>query len=1024
MKRILLISGAVLGVLLLAALIVPFLVPASVYKAEIEQAATASLQREVTLSGDARLSVLPRIAVSVKGVRVANAPGFAGDTLIEAGELRGSVKWLPLLSRRVEIEELAFVDANVNLQKNADGTVNWDLGAFAARPENADKADVDAAIGKAVLRNANLRFTDAATGKTFALTKLNAQAAMDALDKPVKLKGQGLFQGEQFDVRLTFDSPGAISNKAPATAALAVRSTLGDLTYDGTLTLTEAMALDGAFTAKSDTLAALAKFAGVTPGMDLARLGKLEATGRVSGPVETLKISFSAATQTSDLLKTGFTGDITLGATPQIGGKLSLAADSAAELATFANVELPMKIDALGRVDLSAGVNGALTEPALDFETLVLKGPLVRANYAGKVILGKTPELDGTFKANISKAGALATALDIELAAPDLFEKVDASGRIRGPADALTLSELSAVHTGTQLSANYSGAVTLGKKLVLDGKVVASLPQAGDFARAMKIEVPAPDAIERVEFSATMKGPLDTLQLANLDLKHAGALINAAYKGTMQLGGDGALNGNFNASSDAMRGLLGAAGVDMAPGSSLQRFAARGAISGSFKTLAFNGLDLTLDQVRAKGNAGLDLKNTRPRLTGKLDMGTLDLTPFLGETDPAKPKSGLTAWSKDPLDLAALKSVDADLRLTTTTLKIGKVELTSAAIVTQLSNGRLVADLPTFKAFDGDWSGDVLIDTAGAVPTAAFNMQGKSVAMSGLLGTLANFSRLDGQGGFKVSARGSGASIDAIMRDLDGQISTNLAEGTLRGFNVAEAVRSAASLRQAVATGNLRNLNFSGVLSPTAATDFSSFNAVLKIEKGVAKIDVMKLLSPVLGMDGTGKIDIGGQTLDVRLATGIDKKAGGSSAVLQLNGIPVPVRLSGNWAGLKVTPDLSGIESALKDDIGGRVRDGITGRLGSSGGLIGDVIGLPVRKPAVTPAPSPEETIPAPAQPAPAPTRTLEDQGTKIARDTIDGLLGRKKKPAPSPAPPPEPAPSVAPPAEPAPEPVPPAPSE
>jgi AsmA protein len=190
---------------------------------------------------------------------------------------------------------------------------------------------------------------------------------------------------------------------------------------------------------------------------------------------------------------------------------------------------------------------------------------------------------------------------------------------------------------------------------------------------------------------------------------------------------------------------------------------------------------------------------------------------------------------------------------------------------------------------------------------------------------------------------------------------------------------------------------------------------VFKIENGVAKVDLMKLLNPVLGIDGTGQIDLGWQKLDVRLATAIDKKAKSGGSVVQLNGIPVPVRLSGNWAAIKVTPDLSGVETALRAEAGGKVRDTITDRLGSAGGgIASDVLGLPKRETPAPETPATGQTV----EPAPAPEKkpTLEELGRKKAQDALGGLLG-KKKPAPAPAdapPPVPPAPEPAP-ADPAP---------
>jgi putative heme-binding domain-containing protein len=333
------------------------------------------------------------------------------------------------------------------------------------------------------------------------------------------------------------------------------------------------------------------------------------------------------------------------------------------------------------------------------------------------------------------------------------------------------------------------------------------------------------------------------------------------------------------------------------------------------------------------------------------------------------------------------------------------VKLKDAALTAQFFDGKLAADLSKFKAFGGNWEGRMTVDAASAVPAVSFAMQGDSVAMSNLLGTLAGFDKLAGTGAFKIDATTRGDSFDALMRGLNGEVSTNLSEGALKGINVTQLVRSAQSLQQAFATGKLNTLDFRNVLSPTAETDFTKFDSVLKIENGVANVDLLKLISPALGIDGTGSIDIGGQKLDLRLATAIDKKGQGAGAVVQLNGIPVPVRLSGSWNQLKVTPDFSGVQAALEAELKGKLLDGITGGTGSStSDIIGGITGGQPKTGTTPAVPATGETTPpAEAVPPRSTEEQLEDAAEKAARDALGGLFGRKRPATPEPEPEAEP---------------------
>jgi AsmA protein len=225
------------------------------------------------------------------------------------------------------------------------------------------------------------------------------------------------------------------------------------------------------------------------------------------------------------------------------------------------------------------------------------------------------------------------------------------------------------------------------------------------------------------------------------------------------------------------------------------------------------------------------------------------------------------------------------------------------------------------------------------------------------------------------------------MKGLNGELSTKLNEGAIKGLNVAQLVRSKDSLLQALSSGQLQSLDFASALSPEAETDFSSFDTVLSVKNGVANVDLMKLLSPVLGIDGTGNINLGGQTLDLRLATSIDKKGEGSGSVVQLNGIPVPIRLSGSWTKPKVTPDLSGVTNQLKQDLTGQILEGLTGKSGSSGiNPLADILGPSSGSSQPAAAPTDQEAA------APAEQESPEDLAEKAAKEAIGNLLFGKKK--------------------------------
>jgi AsmA protein len=156
----------------------------------------------------------------------------------------------------------------------------------------------------------------------------------------------------------------------------------------------------------------------------------------------------------------------------------------------------------------------------------------------------------------------------------------------------------------------------------------------------------------------------------------------------------------------------------------------------------------------------------------------------------------------------------------------------------------------------------------------------------------------------------------------------------------------------------------------------------------------MKLINPVLGIDGSGQINLGGQALDLRLATSIDKSGQGSGSVVQLNGIPVPVRISGSWSKLKVSPDTSGIQSALKAELGNKLKDQLSEKIGGdAGAILGNVLGVPTTTAPAPSTPTPTEgSAPATVEPETKAPVTLEGVAEQAAKDALGDLFKKKKK--------------------------------
>lgn len=859
MKRLLIILCAVIAALLAAAVIIPFLIPTSVYKAQIESAATDALGRKVTLRGDPKLSILPVISARIEGAEIANPDGFSDPLMIEAGALQANVKLLPLLSRRVEIGKITLDDATVRLERLADGRVNWVFGdpnqeGSETDPES-ESGGFETGIDRAALSNASISYRDWVTGEQYVLTEFNASAQLKALDKPLTSNGDGRLNGQPFDYRIRLDTLQQLTSQQPVILDAKLGTIYGDVVYDGALTLAEAPVLDGAFEVESDTL-----------GQVLTILG---------------------------------------------------------------DADLPIVASALKSVRAKGTISGPALTAAIDFSSMKLAATGLDLEYRGELQLGTELSLNGTVDLNAADAQ-----------------------RLLKPGHPLT----------------------------------SLLTLLGD-----------------VDLRATLSGPLSAPNLTGIQLKQRSVDLATDYSGDISLAGDQALNGMLDFSSDNPRKVLETFGTVLPEGESLNALSINGQTTGSLMAPQLSGASLTLDDTKATGSVGADLRGSRPRIVADLTMDTLDVTPFLGSGSQQQDQTPSLNedWDDTPFDLAGLRAVDATITVAANTVVIDQITLQDALLNTRLDDGRLSAlfrrddDTPGFRVFQGDWYGDLVLDASRATPTLQVEALASSIAAQEMLTALTGFQNLSGLGDVHVNMSSEGNSLKALINGLDGKFESDLNQGALKGLNLAKMVRDTTNLGELLRSGNLNIASFRDALSPEAETDFSSFIGNLDFNNGVASITDLSMENPVVGITGAGRIDLGARTLDISLTPRVDVNAAGGGSTIGINSIPIPVRVYGSWSSVQFGLDQSAVQAELTARLRGQAASEIGDRIGGDAGrIIGDIIGgqsAPSTTPSNEAAEAPETTENGETEPAEE--RDLEDE---LRDRALDALFGRRNSEPPA----------------------------
>jgi len=268
----------------------------------------------------------------------------------------------------------------------------------------------------------------------------------------------------------------------------------------------------------------------------------------------------------------------------------------------------------------------------------------------------------------------------------------------------------------------------------------------------------------------------------------------------------------------------------------------------------------------------------------------------------------------------------------------------------------------------------MVLDASQATPTLQIEALADSIAAQKMLDALTGFGSLKGVGDIQINLTSSGNSIKALINDLDGKVEADLNNGALKGINLAKLVRDASNIQGLIASGDLSIASFREAFSPDAETDFTNFISNLTFTNGVALITDLRLDNPVVGVTGSGSINLGARSIDIRLVPAIDASAQRQGSTVTLNNIPVPVRVHGDWSNIKFELDTAAVRAELTARARGAIADEITDQIGGElGGIIGGIVGGDSAAPA-----APE----AGAEPAP---RSVEDE---IKDRAIEGALG------------------------------------
>ncbi len=247
------------------------------------------------------------------------------------------------------------------------------------------------------------------------------------------------------------------------------------------------------------------------------------------------------------------------------------------------------------------------------------------------------------------------------------------------------------------------------------------------------------------------------------------------------------------------------------------------------------------------------------------------------------------------------KPLDASGTLTVKAAQVARLDLTNLR-VTLAAKDNVMHLFPIEAQLDGGrYSGDITLDSRGAIPTLSLDEHLSGVDMARLLANTAQKGRLSGRANVNLKATARGETVDAMLKTLSGHLDANLTDGALEGIDVAYEI----NLAQA-----LINRSPAPAGQSTGKTPFQAFKVSAQITNGIAETHDLTITSQVLKVAGQGNANLSSKAIDFKLLTSV--------TTAPARNTDIPLKVTGTYSDPTVRPD---IEAVAKDQLKQKLQD-------------------------------------------------------------------------------------------------------
>ena len=549
-----------------------------------------------------------------------------------------------------------------------------------------------------------------------------------------------------------------------------------------------------------------------------------------------------------------------------------------------------------------------------------------------------------------SESTALNISFDVASQKPQAEAHIELAGKIM-----LDMDNQQYSFTGLNLSTQAKGSEIGFDKadINLTGDITADMVKQLITVDGLQLsaEVTAsslPQGKANLELSSNIMADMkqQTVDLSKLIISLQDLSITGKVEASKLSTDNPIVDGTINIARFNLRQLAKSMAIElpvMADDSTLELVQLNTDFSASSKHFNAKNIAVILDQSTLTGQFGLT-NFTSPTYNFKLNLDQIDadryLPPASEESTSTTPTSSSSSPASnassgaDKLPLEPLRAINAKGIIDIAKLKISGMHSEKIHLELNANKGLIKLSPISAKLYQGHYNGNVNLDARGKTLKLAIDENLTGVRAAPLLKDLTGDEQLSGIANAQVKLTGNGATVNDIKKTLSGKGQFSFKDGAVKGINIAESIRKAkAALKGATITTS------NGPLQ----TDFASLTGSFIATNGIITNQDLALMSPLLRLNGAGKVDLPKEGINYGLKVSIvgSSKGQAGKELAELKGLSIPVKITGTFSKPKPSVDLASMfKEQATNEIKAKVADKLQDKLGGDlGGLLGGVLG-------------------------------------------------------------------------------------